>query len=148
MIVTGSIKLLNAPSIDPNTLDYYEEGKFTPTIRGYTTAGVGTYTSSLVFGSFVRIGNVCTINFRVAWTAHTGNGNLVITGIPYMPTTGGQYPSYNQVAGAIPLSISNYSGGVFMHSDGVVHCNNNGGWNAVGLMASGDIICCASFITG
>src|SRR3990167_5794145 len=40
-------------SADANTLDDYEEGTFTPTISGGTTAGAGTY--SIQVGDYVKI---------------------------------------------------------------------------------------------
>lgn len=68
-------------SADPNTLDDYEEGTFTPAVTGTTAAGVGTY--SLRAGSYVKIGRLVSFNLLIAWTAHTGTGNLTITGLPF-----------------------------------------------------------------
>lgn len=68
-------------SADANTLDDYEEGNFTPTIVGTTTAGTGTYTIQV--GRHTKIGRSVNIQFRVAWTAHTGTGNMTIGGLPF-----------------------------------------------------------------
>jgi hypothetical protein len=68
-------------SSDVNTLDYYQEGTFTPVIAGTTTAGAGTYT--LQTGTYTRIGNRVMFSARVTWTAHTGTGNFTITGLPF-----------------------------------------------------------------
>ena len=68
-------------STDANTLDDYEEGTFTPTIIGTSTAGTGTYTIQL--GRYTKIGNrvqICTV---VAWSAHTGSGSMDIGGFPF-----------------------------------------------------------------
>lgn len=61
---------------------------FTPTIAGTTTAGAGTYTAQA--GEYSRIGNVVFYNINLAWTAHTGTGNMKITGLPLAPVAGGQ----------------------------------------------------------
>jgi len=68
-------------SADPNTLDDYEEGTFTPVIFGTTTAGVGTYTSQV--GLYTKIGNVVYYTINVAWSAHTGTGNIGLSGLPF-----------------------------------------------------------------
>lgn len=71
------------PSADPNTLDDYEEGTFQPTVFGSTSAGVGTYTSRS--GNYTKIGNLVHIEIVLAWSAHTGTGNLKIGGLPFLP---------------------------------------------------------------
>lgn len=68
-------------SADANTLDDYEEGTFTPTAIGTTTAGTGTYVTQT--GRYTKIGDVVTIRIRVGWSAHTGTGNLRISGLPF-----------------------------------------------------------------
>ena len=69
------------PSTNVNTLDYYVEGTFTPTIEGLTTAGTGTY--NVQSGRYTRVGNRVTVLIRVAITAHTGTGGMVIKGLPF-----------------------------------------------------------------
>jgi len=68
-------------SIDVNTLDDYEEGTFTPTIFGVTSAGVGTYTSQ--GGFYTKIGNVVNFSTYIVWTAHTGTGSMRVGGLPF-----------------------------------------------------------------
>jgi hypothetical protein len=109
-------------------LDDYEEGDFTPTIEGTTAAGVGTY--SVRAGRYTKIGRLVTYTIQIAWSAHTGTGNMILTGLPFASTginaaqfivpisltvTAGSKPSaiipggvttmtlYNQVAGSISL---------------------------------------------
>jgi len=62
-------------------LDWYEEGAFTPTIVGTTTAGVGTYSSQQ--GMFTRIGNVVRFSIQIIWSAHTGTGKMEVEGLPF-----------------------------------------------------------------
>ena len=68
---TGTSELLND----------YEEGTFTPTVIGTTTAGTGTYTSQV--GRYTKIGNLVTIQVYLAWTAHTGTGNMRFGNFPF-----------------------------------------------------------------
>jgi len=66
-------------SADPNTLDDYEEGTFTPTLRG-TTAGAFNF-----FGNYTKIGDMVFIRlaFSDAIPTSTLTGNLYITGLPF-----------------------------------------------------------------
>lgn len=68
-------------SANANTLDDYEEGTFTPTITGTSAAGVGTY--GLQSGRYTKIGDVVYFRIAIAWSAHTGTGNMVISGLPF-----------------------------------------------------------------
>ena len=68
-------------STDPNTLDDYEEGTFTPTIIGTSTAGTGTY--SLQLGVYTKIGRQVFFTITIAWSAHTGTGNIGVRGLPF-----------------------------------------------------------------
>ena len=69
------------PSADANTLDDYEEGTWTPVVVGATTAGTGTYTAQV--GYYTKIGNIVYIQAYVGITAHTGAGNMSISGLPF-----------------------------------------------------------------
>jgi hypothetical protein len=66
---------------DANTLDDYEEGTFTPTIVGSTTAGTGTY--AVQSGVYTKIGNAVSVTVFLVWSAHTGTGNMSISGLPF-----------------------------------------------------------------
>jgi hypothetical protein len=79
----GGIQLpaTQVPSADVNALDDYEEGTFTPVITGGTSGGTGTY--SIQQGFYTKIGNRVFIQLAIIWTAHTGTGNLLITGLPF-----------------------------------------------------------------
>lgn len=76
----------NNTSTDAKTLDWYEEIiSFTPTAKGGTTTGTGTYT--IQSGRLTRIGNVCLFTIDLGWSAHTGTGDLIITGLPFNSTS-------------------------------------------------------------
>jgi len=80
----GQIKFpaTQVPSSDANTLDDYEEGTFTPTTLGETTAGVGTYNAQEA--SYVKIGKLVYFSIYVSTTDHTGSGNYLIGGLPFI----------------------------------------------------------------
>lgn len=82
----GQIKFPAAqiPSADPNTLDDYEEGTWTPTVFGGTTAGTSTQTTQL--GRYVKIGSIVAFYFRVVFNSHTGTGQARISGLPFTAT--------------------------------------------------------------
>ena len=71
-------------SSDANTLDDYEEGTFTPTIIGTSTAGTGTYTNQV--GTYTKVGRIVYINLQLTWSAHTGTGTMEIGGLPFTVT--------------------------------------------------------------
>jgi hypothetical protein len=68
---TGTSELLND----------YEEGTWTPVIVGATTAGTGTYTTQV--GTYTKIGRVVYVRLQLAWSAHTGVGNMSVLGLPF-----------------------------------------------------------------
>jgi hypothetical protein len=73
-----------------NLLDDYEEGTFEPTVRGSTTVGSATYTVQQ--GSYTKIGNVVYWQVRLAYTGHTGTGNMQI---PFPFTSSNRYAAGN-----------------------------------------------------
>ena len=68
-------------SSDANTLDDYEEGTWTPTIYGTTTAGTGTYINQ--DARYTKIGRAVSFVFDLYWSAHTGTGDMNVAGLPF-----------------------------------------------------------------
>lgn len=64
-----------------NDVPYYEEGSFTPVIFGTTWDGVGTYNAQL--GKYTKQGNIVSFDFVIDWSAHTGTGDMRLSGLPY-----------------------------------------------------------------
>jgi len=62
-------------------LDDYEEGTFTPTVVGATSAGTATYTEQA--GYYTKVGNRVLANLSVIWSGHTGTGAMRISGLPF-----------------------------------------------------------------
>ena len=73
-------------TVTSEVLDDYEEGTWTPTISGQTTSGTGTYSEQS--GTYTKVGNKVTVNCALAWSAHTGTGNMRISGQPFTTATG------------------------------------------------------------
>ncbi len=71
------------------TLDDYEEGTWIPVIQGSSTAGTGTYSAQ--YGSYTKVGNAVTFTARVAWSAHTGAGNMLVAGLPFNSSSAPDY---------------------------------------------------------
>jgi hypothetical protein len=68
-------------SSNANTLDDYEEGTWTPVIVGTSTAGTGTY--SVQNGRYTKIGNRVYFGVYCVWSAHTGTGDMNMSGLPF-----------------------------------------------------------------
>jgi len=66
-----------------NLLDDYEEGTWTPTLRGETTAGTYTYLEQQ--GHYVKIGEQVTAWFNLTniATGSAGSGALLLSGLPF-----------------------------------------------------------------
>lgn len=79
-----------------NALDDYEEGTFTPTVTGSSTAGTGTYNSNGQVGRYTKIGNRVSFTIYVDWSAHTGTGSLRVSGLPF--TSNSATNAFNAVA--------------------------------------------------
>jgi hypothetical protein len=69
-----------------NKLDDYEEGTWTPTVSGHSTAGTMTYSDRLA--RYTRIGRLVTIHFYLQGSSGTGSGNLLLGGIPFTIASG------------------------------------------------------------
>jgi hypothetical protein len=72
-----------------NLLDDYEEGTWTPTLLGTTTAGTYGYDTSRTNGTYTKIGNQVFVRgvVRVNSTTTAGTGEACIGGLPFAPST-------------------------------------------------------------
>jgi hypothetical protein len=92
-------------SSNANTLDDYEEGTWTPVMSGSTTAGTGTYTGQA--GAYRKIGSVVYYSLDMGWTAHTGTGDMILSGLPF--TSNGTYcAGAVRASTGLALSASHY----------------------------------------
>jgi hypothetical protein len=104
-------------SSDANTLDDYEEGTWTPTVAGGTTAGTTTYTTQR--GFYTKIGRAVTVACKVSYSAATGTGAIQVGSLPFA-SGGGTGAEYY---GSIMTSNLNWP------SAGVITPYVNGGSN-------------------
>jgi hypothetical protein len=96
-------------------LDDYEEGTFTPTAEGASTAGTTTY--SFQFGHYTKVGRMVNVNMFVGWTAMTGTGNLTIGGLPFTIANLSQgYP-----IGTVDSNNLNWSAGTQITAQGQIN---------------------------
>lgn len=86
-LAVGRIKFpaIQNPSSDPNTLDDYEEGTWTPVIQGSITTGTCVITNRVA--RYNKIGGQVTLHFRIDYASFNGTGALTITGIPFVSSS-------------------------------------------------------------
>ena len=110
-LLAGQLKFPAAqnPSSDPNTLDDYEEGTWTPRLEAAGTDPTGQ-TYSTQTGSYVKIGNlvVCFIRLLVTSKGTGGTGNARLAGLPFTASNSPALPEYAQ--GMIFANITLSSG--------------------------------------
>ena len=105
----------NLDTSNSNSLDDYEEGSWTPVIKGSTSAGTATYTSRS--GHYVKIGRIVQIFSDVRWSSHNGSGGLEVHGLPYALNNGGYTGEFGV----------NYNSGMSYATDVHYGWANNGG---------------------
>ena len=132
-----------------NVLNDYEEGTFTPTVIGATTAGVGVYGTQV--GRYTKIGNLVTVQVYLDWSAHTGTGNMRFGNFPF--TTSSDSGSNNGVSfgyvNNIALSASNVLTSLTSPGNSYVDAYQypvgGGASTAVPIDTAGDVIFTASY---
>jgi hypothetical protein len=74
----------NGDTAAANALDDYEEGTWTPSFRGTTTAGTYTY-SSVQAGAYTKIGNQVTVwcSLIGITASSAGTGEWLVAGLPF-----------------------------------------------------------------
>lgn len=75
----GNVEQLTAAEV--LSIIGYEQGTFTPIIKGSASAGSGTYTTQK--GMYIKIGNLVHFQLTCACSAHTGTGNMKVSGLPF-----------------------------------------------------------------
>jgi hypothetical protein len=91
-----------------NALDDYEEGTFTPTIVGTSTAGTATYAANGQVGRYTKIGNRVFFDLYLSWTAHTGTGDLQINGLPFtVQNTTNLNRNYSAILNVVAMTAGN-----------------------------------------
>jgi hypothetical protein len=104
---------------------------FTPVIIGSSSAGTGTYTSQL--GRYTKIRQIVNFEIDIAWSAHTGSGNMLVGGFPYQSLSPG--PESTSWVWANDLTITGQAvlGIVANQTYGVIGAINNGAYSVVAM---------------
>ena len=94
-----------------NKLDDYEEGTWTPTIEGSSTAGSYVYDTARTAGRYTKVGNKVTVIgvVRVSSINTAGSGNALIGGLPFTPDNSTGASSYNRTLGQVFFQGTTYS---------------------------------------
>ena len=94
----------NASGMTSELLDDYEEGTFTPIVRGRTTAGTASYGRTAV-GKYTKVGRMVDVMVDMVFSGANGSGNIEIAGLPYAAHNG----PYVRFAGDITLLTAGIS---------------------------------------
>ncbi len=87
-------------STDPNTLDDYEEGTWTPTLT-FTVAGDQSIAYSNRLGTYTKVGKLVTLFFNITtstFTHTTASGNILVQSCPFQNDLQTSLAAYNPVA--------------------------------------------------
>jgi hypothetical protein len=104
---SGGIQF-NGDTAAANALDDYEEGTFTPTYTGASSAGTSSYGNQT--GTYTKIGNQVLVRIFVEVSSATGTGTIVFGGLPFTAN------SENRAAGTVMVNSYNWSGGTYLTS--------------------------------
>lgn len=91
-------------------LDDYEEGTWTPSVRGSSTAGTVSYLTRIA--RYTKIGNLIHVNFVLQFNISSAAGDMEITGFPYAGS--GSEPNdvgvlqHNQAGASYASGVANY----------------------------------------
>lgn len=115
--IAGS-KLQAATSSNTGTINWYEEGTFTPAVTATGTSGTVTHGTQV--GAFTRIGRRVYFTLSVTWTNWTGSptGAIQVGGLPYAhKNTANLIPAYVVLSDNVNLPAS----GLWIVGQGVVN---------------------------
>ena len=124
-----------------NKLDDYEEGTFTPTITGSSSAGTMIYSDRA--GRYQKVGRLVTIHFYIQGNNGTGSGNLLVGGLPFTSANyhlGYGSPQWNNgiayPSGAVDANFTRFNSTSFE-----IRCNKSSAvWASVQYPVSPDYL--------
>ena len=140
LFLAGDVVLASGSGIDfsatsgtgnSELFDDYEEGTWTPTLVGSTSAGAATFVTGPT-GTYTKIGNQVTVYFDWNISAHTGTGALRITGLPFALGSGvgvgtimdGNYTYSAGRTKLVPYVVSNSILRIYQTGSGVGYIEN------------------------
>lgn len=125
-----------------NAISDVEEGTFTPTAEGNTTAGTGTYLYQV--GSYVKVGSLVQFQLNMQWSSHSGSGAVLVKGLPFTSkNTTNLFSVGSMYASGLPIS-SNHRAMPFMLPNrtyfNVNQENGSGGASSVNIDSAAQIL--------
>lgn len=128
-----------------NDVSQNTTGAFTPVVVGITSAGTATYADQR--GTYTKIGNMVFYQINLAWSGHTGTGQMRITGFPIAassvaPTSAAwAAPNSFTVTGqvfALPIGGQSYAN---------MYAEDNGITGPLAMDASASMLVSGSYVT-
>lgn len=113
------------------------EQSFTPVISGSTSAGVGTYTSRS--GTYTVTNNIVYFQIECTWSAHTGTGDILISGFPYPAQNSEPQPTGWVWTDGLTITGQATFGLIGNTTSGPLGAVNNGTFSAVALDTAASI---------
>lgn len=147
LLVRSGFKPGNVANTDGQVLDWYEEGGFTPTVVGSSVAGTANY--SLRSGRYQRIGNRVNGQINVVYSGHTGLGQPIVEGLPFVASSfaSNSIPTcYHSIPlGGVSRCLQGFisPGGTVVNFD--VVDSSTGGLSSVALPASANLLITFSY---
>ena len=146
LVLSGGVRFGSANAQD--YLDDYEEGSWTPQVKGTTGAGTASYNTQV--GKYLKIGSWVYLTWVLGWSSGSAGGEMRTTGFPFTPATdctGMGSVMFNNVS--IHSNVSNIATYIGPGND---YCyfytsRSSAGWITVNYSSSGNLIANVSFRT-
>lgn len=137
----------NAAGATSELLNDYEEGDFTPSIQGSSTAGTASYAGR--YGRYTKVGRLVTVSIYIDWSGHTGTGDTRVAGLPFANSSAFSAASIGY-ANSIAVTAGNMISGYVDASQPWILLNQiptGGGPNTtVPIDAAGTLVLSASYV--
>ena len=138
----------NTAGMTGELLNDYEEGTWTPEIKGTTGAGTASYNNQV--GKYLKIGNWVYLTWVMGWSSGSAGGEMRTTGFPFTPATdctGIGSVMFNNVS--IHSNVANIATYIGPGND---YCyfytsRSSSSWITVNYSSSGNLIANVSFRT-
>ena len=146
LVLSGGVRFGSNNSDD--YLDDYEEGSWTPQVKGTTGAGTASYSQQV--GKYIKIGSWVYLTWVLAWSSGSAGGELRTTNLPFSPATdctGMGSVMFNNIS--IHSNVSNIATYVGPGNDYTYFytSRSSSGWITVNYASSGNLIANVSFRT-
>ena len=131
----------NTAGMTGELLNDYEEGTWTPEIKGTTGAGTASYSQQV--GKYIKIGSWVYLTWVLAWSSGSAGGELRTTNLPFSPATdctGMGSVMFNNIS--IHSNVSNIATYVGPGNDYTYFytSRSSSGWITVNYASSGNLI--------